>query len=286
MNINVPDMVRAGDATVVASASGGKDSTALMLALREADVPFRAVFADTGWEARETYEYIDLLREKIGPIDVVGVPGGMAALATKRAGFPMRTGRWCTQELKLRPLREYHEAIGCETVSAIGVRGQESSARAALPEWSDDDEWGGFVWRPLIAWKVEDVIAIHHRHAVPLNPLYLRGHDRVGCYPCIFSQKDEVRLIAENDPERIEQIARMEDEFTAERARRNDAGTGKFRQMRSTFFPPVLGRQWNGIRDVVAWSRTSHGGRQLALLAPPPQGGCMRWGMCEAPVEK
>jgi 3'-phosphoadenosine 5'-phosphosulfate sulfotransferase (PAPS reductase)/FAD synthetase len=36
---------------VIASVSGGKDSTALILALREAEIPARYVFADTGWEA-------------------------------------------------------------------------------------------------------------------------------------------------------------------------------------------------------------------------------------------
>lgn len=56
---------------IIASVSGGKDSTALMLALREAGIPFRAVFADTGWEHSGTYRYLDLLRERVGPIDVV-----------------------------------------------------------------------------------------------------------------------------------------------------------------------------------------------------------------------
>jgi hypothetical protein len=40
------------------------------------------------------------------------------------------------------------------------------------------------------------------------------------------------------------------------------------------------------IGEVVAWSRTSHGGRQLQILAPVPSGGCMRWGMCEAPTKE
>ena len=43
------------DLPVVASVSGGKDSTALILALREAGIPARYVFADTLWEAQETY---------------------------------------------------------------------------------------------------------------------------------------------------------------------------------------------------------------------------------------
>lgn len=35
-------------ATVIASVSGGKDSAAMMLHLREQEIPFRAVFFDTG----------------------------------------------------------------------------------------------------------------------------------------------------------------------------------------------------------------------------------------------
>src|ERR1044071_3684481 len=47
---------------VIASVSGGKDSTALILALREAEIPARYVFADTGWEAGSTYRYVELLQ--------------------------------------------------------------------------------------------------------------------------------------------------------------------------------------------------------------------------------
>lgn len=38
---------------IVLSASGGKDSTAAGLLLVEHDLPFQAVFADTGWEHRD-----------------------------------------------------------------------------------------------------------------------------------------------------------------------------------------------------------------------------------------
>jgi hypothetical protein len=44
--------------------------------------------------------------------------------------------------------------------------------------------------------------------------------------------------------------------------------------------------QWPRYGSGFSKSRTSHGGRQLPLIAPPPEGGCFRWGMCEAPSEK
>lgn len=270
---------------VVASVSGGKDSTALMLALREAEVPFRAVFADTGWEAPQTYEYLDTLRRLICPIDVVHPKRDMRAAILYRAGFPARMQRWCTRELKLIPLRAYHDAIDGETVNAMGVRAEESEARSKMPIWADDDEWGGYVWRPLLNWALDDVIAIHRRHNVPMNPLYHAGFDRVGCFPCIFSRKEEIRLLP---AWRIDEIERLEQEATEERARRNAEQPGRYAHAQTSFFQTRDPRRDGAmsIREVQTWAQTDRGGRQLPLLQPVPQGGCMRWGTCEAPQKK
>ena len=36
------------------------------------------------------------------------------------------------------------------------------------------------------------------------------------------------------------------------------------------------------IRDMLAWSQTKHGGRQMKLVADwGREAGCVRWGMCE-----
>jgi 3'-phosphoadenosine 5'-phosphosulfate sulfotransferase (PAPS reductase)/FAD synthetase len=282
---------------VVASVSGGKDSTALTLALTKAGIEHRRVFADTGWEAPETYAYLEMLRGRLGPIDVVRArPKGdspdtgspMVDRIRHRAGFPARMQRWCTRELKIEPLRRYHDALGVETVSVVGVRADESKARSTLAEVDDDPEWGGFIWRPLLTWTVADVLDAHRRHGVPVNPLYQRGHDRVGCYPCIFARKDEVRLVADHAPGRIEQIAELEAEVVAIRQARNEERPGRYQHPEGSFFQTTLPGSRNGfvpIGRVVEWSRTARGGRQTQLLAPPPSGGCFRWGLCERPAD-
>lgn len=278
------------DCEVIASVSGGKDSTALCLALREAEIPHRRVFADTGWEAPETYRYLDTLREKLGPIDVVGVEGGMVARAMYRACFPRRMQRWCTRELKIEPLRAYHDRViaetGIETVSCLGIRADESVARSQMAEVEDEPpgerSWGGWIWRPLIRWSIADVINTHKRHDVPMNPLYHQGFDRVGCFPCIFARKGEIRLLPDA---RVDEIEALEREITASRAQANAEQPGRYARTLASFFQTQR-QGFEGIRAVRRWSQTEHGGKQFPLLQPLPQGGCMRWGICESPTEK
>ena len=65
-----------GDRILYLSVSGGKDSTAMALHLKDMGIPYKAIFIDTGWEHPSTIEYIkEYLPEHIGPIEIIQSKG-------------------------------------------------------------------------------------------------------------------------------------------------------------------------------------------------------------------
>src|SRR6266851_7391164 len=89
---------------VVASVSGGKDSAALSLWLKEQEIEHERVFMDTGWEHPATYEYLrGELPRVIGPIITLRSEG-FEALVRRKKMFPSGRYQFCSNELKLKPL--------------------------------------------------------------------------------------------------------------------------------------------------------------------------------------
>lgn len=304
---------------VVASISGGKDSAAMSLYLHELEIEHDRVFLDTGWESQKTYDYLrGPLTDKLGPITEVRAPHQMVHLILRKGMFSSRVRRFCTQELKVFPMIRYLNTLideGVDPVNAVGIRRGESLARSRMVEWEVSKDFPCETWRPLLHWSERDVIDIHKRHGLAPNPLYLEGASRVGCWPCVFARKAEIRHIAETDPERIDLIRRLEQRVAARAAARYAERGETFESLGyaepSWFQSPMTvkrpceqcggsgeddgatcktcngrgtrrsGEPWP-IDKVVAWARTSHGGRQLELFAAPErEQGCARWGMCE-----
>jgi 3'-phosphoadenosine 5'-phosphosulfate sulfotransferase (PAPS reductase)/FAD synthetase len=270
---------------VVAMVSGGKDSAALSLWFTEQGIEHERLFADTAWEHPATYEYLrGPLTAKLGPISEVGSRGGMVAAIAAHGMFPSRVARFCTEDLKTKPTGEYLASLKVPTVCAVGNRAEESAKRAAQLEWEPaDDIYGAdcLVWRPLLRWTLDDVIAIHKRHGLEPNPLYMWGAERVGCWPCILSHKDEIRMVADRTPERILLLRGLEAHVSAQRG----ALRAFFDASRGAIDPEATPAQPIPIEEVVKWSRTSRGGKQFAMFARVPRdSGCVRWGLCDSPV--
>ena len=286
------------DRPLVVSVSGGKDSTAMALWLIDQGLQDRCtfVFADTKWEHPDLYDYIDnVLEPKIGKINRAvseKYPGGMKDMVVQKGAFPSRMIRFCTEHLKVVPMRNFidqvRQSTGQEPISVVGIRAQESQRRSKFEEWEDGGPMKCDTWRPLIDWLVEDVVAIHTKHGIPPCSLYLRDDhpaQRVGCYPCIMSRKAEILAVAEHDSWRIDEIRELESEVTeVMKAKLADRGEPLESLGRTApgYFQARKGRggQCWPIDKVVEWSKTGRGGSQFEMFHTS-EPGCQMWGLCD-----
>ena len=213
----------------------------------------------------------------------------MVDLVLGKGVFPQRNRRFCTEELKQKPIKEHIKHLrseGHDVISVVGVRAAESKARSKLEMWDRGGPIGKDVdvWRPLIDWTVADVIDIHNRNNVqPCSLYFAKGYNAklVGCRPCISSRKKEIQAVADHTPERIDLIRDLEDQVSEIRTKKILAKGLVPRSERAHFFQTPLqnGEEWN-IDKVVAWSRTSRGGKQFEMFTTETP-GCQMWGLCD-----
>ena len=184
--------------TTNVSFSGGKDSTAVLTLAGKAGVK-KAFFIDTGLEFPETLEFVRAQGVEIVP------PVADFWQAAGKAGPPGKDNRWCCKLLKLRPLKLYLEKIGpCLTVQ--GNRWYESWNRADLDETSQNpDNPLQLNLSPIRNWRALEVFLYLWWQKAPINPLYERGIERIGCHLCpsmLESEYEELRVLHPEDAAR------------------------------------------------------------------------------------
>lgn len=207
--------------------SGGKDSTALLLWAKEqgfvfggasADRPAVAVFCDTGWEHPLTYQYVERINQQVLDGSLVVLRSerwfrdggeGMRTLVRAKGRVPSARARFCTEQLKVFPMRDYLAGLA-DPVVYVGIRAEESAARARLAEREWSDVYDAWVERPLLRWTTDEVFHILDRHGIPPNPLYRMGAKRVGCFPCIFVTHGELQRLSRTAPEVWDRIEALE----------------------------------------------------------------------------
>lgn len=234
--------------TLIVPVSGGKDSqVVLSLALQEikrTGQPLVCVHQNTGFDHPDTYKTMEDMEKFYGVTieQTVNKFGGMFGFLENGGYFPASNARGCTSSLKQEPFKEWLIAKkfnkdNCEIW--FGMRADESAARSnkyggrtasEQMDLMDVSEFYGSnkqlretlgkipTFLPLLDWTTEEVFEHIKEEGAPLNPLYGRGHSRVGCYPCLLSRKSEWVTAGKDETgiKHIKGLIALEDKWKAE----------------------------------------------------------------------
>lgn len=188
-------------------------------------------------------------------------------LAEIKGIFPSRKMQFCTEHLKLAPAKRWQDEnlSACEVVRYSGVRRSESRKRRDAQAWGWDDYFNCWLSQPIVDWTKEMCFDYVKSHGENINELYTLGFGRVGCAPCVNSNKEDIRQWAQRFPEMIDKV----------RAWEQRTGLSFFR------FPRKDGRV-RFVDEVVDWAMTVRGGKQYDLLVLQEPLACeSKYGLCE-----
>ena len=207
-------------------------------------------------------------------------------LCLVRGRFPSLTPRFCTGDLKIEPINKQVLNPMRRSGSVVrwqGERREESLSRKKLPAFLKIRDAGNsmhpvVIYRPLLDWSAGQVFDLHRKHGLDPNPLYKMGMRRVGCFPCIFAVKSELRAINIRFPEAFDKIMEWE----------RLVGMANKRGYQSFWSPnripsKMMAGDLPTVREVQDWSMTGYGGKEVdqSELMDQNSGCSSEYGLCE-----
>lgn len=186
--------------------SGGKDSSALALYLRDRVPEMEYFFCDTGAELPETYEFLTRLEVILGkPIARLNSERGFDHwFEVFRGALPSPQMRWCTKVMKIKPIEAW---VGDEpAISYVAIRADEANRKGYISTKPNIESRFPFVEDGV---DHDGVMKILDDAGIGL-PDYYEWRTRSGCYFCFYQRKAEWIGLAERHPELYERAIAIE----------------------------------------------------------------------------
>ena len=203
----------------VCGISGGKDSSALAIHLRDQVPEMEYFFCDTGAELPETYEFLNKLEVVLGkPIERLNSARGFDHwFEVYRGTLPSPQMRWCTRLMKIKPLEDWlgndlatsYVAIRADERNRKGYISTKPNITAVFPFVDDDIDHEG-------------VLRILDEAGLGL-PEYYKWRTRSGCYFCFFQRKAEWVGLADRHPDLFEKAVAIEKKVLTDAGEDGDA---------------------------------------------------------------
>lgn len=195
--------------------SGGKDSSALAVYMKNRVPNMEYVFCDTGEELAETYDYLDKLEFFLGKkiTRINAARPFIHYLKLYRGVLPDARTRWCTRMLKIKPYEIFVQ--GSNVISYVGIRADEPYRTGYIATNPDVKAVYPFIEDNI---RKADVFRILEESGLGV-PSYYQWRSRSGCYFCFFQQRIEWVGLLERHPDLFQKAMDYEkvDAVTGER---------------------------------------------------------------------
>jgi len=153
--------------------SGGKDSVVVYDLVKKSGVKHKTYFCVTTVDPPELLKFI---KQNYPEVIWLRPKKSMYQLIQDR-GLPIRTSRFCCQELK--------EYAGDNETIITGIRWEESNSRSCRDFYEKDTRKNKWYVNPIIDWKEWEVWEYIEENRLPVCELYeLSFVSRIGCVGC------------------------------------------------------------------------------------------------------
>lgn len=217
---------------ILINSSGGKDSQAMLDYVVEMAIDqgvknrLLVAHADLGRvEWKGTRELAERQSAHYGlRFEAVKRPqGDLLAHVEQRGMWPSPAQRYCTSDHKRGQIQKIVTQLSKENpgrhlriLSCMGLRAEESSARAKLEEMTPNLRYSNTkrtvdTWLPIHNWKEGEVWERIRQSGVEHHPSYDIGMPRLSCIFCIYAPKNALVLAGKHNRELLEEYVAVEE---------------------------------------------------------------------------